>query len=171
MSDATAYPLHRVRRYAARILRAIRRECLKAKVAGSVRRRLDWVHDLDIVVLPKSREAIKRRCLAKCMLLKDGNENFSFMAPDGMHVEIYFARPPEPALFGGDPCTWASLLLCRTGSKEHNVRFALAAKIQGLHWDPYRGLVDRLGCVTNTPTERALYAALGMPYQRPEDRK
>lgn len=66
--------------------------------------------------------------------------------------------------------TWATLQLCRTGSKEHNIWLAKRAIDHGGHWNPYKGLHLSEGLVTAT-TEEELYAALKLPYIAPENRE
>jgi DNA polymerase (family 10) len=164
-------PLATARAYAAKIVRALRPHCARIKVAGSVRRRRPIVHDLDIVILARDAAAIRKRCLEKCAPHREGDANFAVLSPLGFPIEIYFAEPPLRTLFGEIPSNFATLLLCRTGSKQHNVRFALAARCQGKHWHPYSGIIDERGQPVRCRTERELYAALGWDWIPPTRRE
>lgn len=73
-------------------------------------------------------------------------------------------------IFCATHVTWATLLLCRTGSREHNIFFANYAKERGGHWNPYKGLTLN-GEMVPANTEEDLYAALGIPYLDPPDRE
>jgi hypothetical protein len=64
----------------------------------------------------------------------------------------------------------ASLVLCRTGSKEHNVWFAQRARDFGLEWKPYKGLFQD-GALLKTEDEAGLYKAVALPFIRPQKRE
>jgi len=164
-------PLATARRYAVGIVRQLRPYCDRIKVAGSIRRRRPFVHDIDLVILPRDLAAIKKRCEQRCQVIMNGNVNYRLVMPNGVNLDIYFATARQKTLFETTPTNWGSLLLCRTGSKEHNERIALAAKTQGLHWDPYRGLLDRAGTLIAGETENSIYHALGIHPLSPADRR
>jgi DNA polymerase/3'-5' exonuclease PolX len=65
-----------------------------------------------------------------------------------------------------------TLLVCRTGSAESNMRVCQAAESRGLKWNPYRGFEDRkTGELLFVPeSEEGLFAHVGLPYQLPKDR-
>jgi DNA polymerase/3'-5' exonuclease PolX len=65
---------------------------------------------------------------------------------------------------------WASLVLCRTGSKEHNVWFAQRARDFGFEWKPYKGLFQHRALL-KADDEAALYKALALPFIRPQERE
>ena len=87
----------------------------------------------------------------------------------GHQLDFYFATKEN----------WATLLLIKTGSKENNIRLCKWAKDHSmiLHADG-RGLfaLEAQGCEGHEvriagDTELSIYQALGLPYQRPEERK
>lgn len=155
------------------IVSALSPFCDMIEVAGSVRRRRPVCNDIDIVALPKSLEAfaaIKSRCLEKASLITDGEEIFAFELADATHVEIYFAHHEQNLLFAVEPCNWGTMLLCRTGSKEHNMELCRRAKSMGLHWAPHRGLMKDADIVASA-TEEEVFDALKLPFVNPENRE
>ncbi len=65
-----------------------------------------------------------------------------------------------------------SLLVCRTGSAESNMRVCVAAESRGEKWDPYQGFLDRLtGELLFVPeSEAALFAHVRLPFLEPKER-
>jgi DNA polymerase (family 10) len=61
------------------------------------------------------------------------------------------------------------VVVCRTGSREHNIMLASIAKSLGLHWNPQEG-VFRGEELIASETEESIFSALGLDYERPEDR-
>ncbi len=147
--------------------------CDRIEIAGSIRRQCPEVGDIDIVCLPKGeagKEAIADRCLQHGTLVKGGEQYLVFTLANGFQLDLWFAHEATGDLLGaGKPDTWATLLICRTGSKEFNIELAKKAHAKFLHWNPHCGLY-RNGEWLLIPTEEAFFAALGMDYVRPEDR-
>jgi DNA polymerase (family 10) len=140
--------------------------CSKIAVAGSVRRKKGWVNDIDIVCIPSNQGAFLAAVHSLGAKVKEGPAIMSRRLPVGIDVEFYIANE----------ITWATLLLIRTGSKEHNIKLCSLAKRKGmvLHADG-RGLYHaeagnpefRLLC----PTEADIFKHLGMEWVKPEDRE
>lgn len=139
-------------------------------IAGSIRRQRPMVGDIDLVILPLDQEAILHRLKEKCLIdtgdSPTAQNTIAHMA-DGTQVDIFFARPASRDLFAPIPGNWGSLLLCRTGSQRHNVGLCQRAKDRGLHYDPYRGLLQG-GQIIASETEEEIYMALEMPWLNPE---
>lgn len=158
----------------------------KCEVAGSIRRGTKPdVHDIDIVCIPISQAfyallprlgnvASRGDKIIKLDLL-DGNGKVIVSQGNPFCADIYIATE----------ATWATLLLIRTGSKEHNVKLCTIAKSKGmkLHADG-SGLstsVSRpdifgkdsldIEVFKPCPTETAIFAALGLPYRAPTERE
>lgn len=148
----------------------------RVAVAGSVRRRKAEPSDLDLVVIPRHVEdrdmfgavtarrnatwlEIDRRATAdKWEVLRAGSDLVSFRAK-GVQVDIFWAAPE----------TWGTVLLCRTGSKEHNIWLAQYAQAQGGKWHPGAGLYANHRRIAET--EEAIYQALGLDPIPPERRE
>jgi hypothetical protein len=159
------------------ILEALRPMCERIEVAGSIRRGRPTVGDIDLVLLPKpgAREAIRARCLQRARLVSEGEQTLvcemvlpaRWQHPGGvLQLDLWFARPAEADLLGARPGNWGTLLLCRTGSKEHNIRLAQRAATRGLHWQPHQGLFRGRELVA-AETEESIFDALGLQWIPP----
>jgi DNA polymerase/3'-5' exonuclease PolX len=66
---------------------------------------------------------------------------------------------------------WFNLLVCRTGSAEHNIRVAAAAKARGWRWDPYSaGVWNENGEMMPVRSERALFDILELMWRESRER-
>lgn len=158
-------------KYAASIVEKLADMCEQIAVAGSIRRRRPQVGDIDLVIQPKAgkRRFIRDRILAWKPLLKaDGHENL-LVEVKGVQIDIFFADEPGQDLFA-EPGNFGTLLVCRTGSLQHNIYLADRAKKLGRHWNPYRGVVQR-GQIIASQTEASVFNALGLDFIKPEDRE
>jgi len=85
----------------------------------------------------------------------------------GILIDVYIAAPT----------TWATLLLIRTGSKAHNIRLCSRARDRGMKLHADGSGLFRLADCEDTEvrvagdTEESIFAALGLPYYRPEERE
>lgn len=142
-------------------------------VAGSVRRQKEEVNDIDIIVLPKEPFMFEMTFITylmdgtfKPMLKKDGKPmigpKIKSVIYKGVQVDIYVAEPE----------TWATLLLIRTGSKEHNIKLCTIAKEKGwkLHASG-EGLFNEKRERIAGDTETSIFEALGLEYVPPEERE
>lgn len=168
--------LNKARNYAEKIVAALSPMAKRIEIAGSIRRNKPMVGDIDLVIEPKPGQlhAIKQRCLTGTltsgnMVMMDGEMNFIMMLGT-VQLDIFFARPAVPDLFNPKPANFGSLLLCRTGSKEHNIWLIGEAKARGLAWLPYEGVVKD-GRVVAGETEEDIFRALRLEYVKPENRE
>lgn len=168
--------LDRADRCAAALLSWLIPHCVRIEVAGSVRRRKPDVNDIDLVVIPKITQEmdlfgnpqkrrnatwteIDRRCTAeKWAVIRAGADIASFVARD-VQVDVFWTTEE----------TWGTVLLCRTGSKEHNIWFAKYAEARGGKWHPGAGLYKD-GRVY-AKSEEQLYEILGMSPIPPDKRE
>lgn len=151
--------------------------CERIEIAGSIRRVRPEVGDLDLVILPKAGQlaAIKARCQQKCEAIRDGEQNCIYRVGLSdqtlFQIDIFFARPAISDLLQTVPGNFGTLLLCRTGSKDHNIYLVEHAKRLGLRWNPYRGVIDAQGKVLASESEEKIFKALDLPWIKPEDRE
>ena len=151
------------------LVEKLRPGCSRIEVAGSIRRRKPFCRDIDIVLIAGNQG--KLLMAFRDLGLKGGPKMVRGVYK-GVKVDIYIATPE----------TWATLLLIRTGSRNHNIRLCRRAHDKGLllHADG-RGLVkpgDGCCSYADTPdtpilcaTEGDIFEALGLPYRRPEERE
>lgn len=169
--------LERATIIADKVVTALRPLCERIEIAGSVRRARPEVNDVDLVLLPRPGQtaAIKARCRERCAQVTDGEQNsiFRLQLPDltTLQLDLFFARPASADLLESTPGNFGSILLCRTGSKEHNIWIVEHAKRLGLTWQPYRGVVDAAGRVIASETEAEIFRALELQFIPPESRE
>ncbi len=157
-------------------------EPAKCAIAGSIRRARENVNDIDLVVLPRpgQLQAIKARCKQRCRIVRDGEQNFicAMRLPGGeeFQLDIFFAHAGRADLLDPQPGNFGTLLICRTGSKEHNIKICQAAKAMDMKWQPYAGVIAggywdgesyRGGKIIASETEESIFEALGMKWISP----
>ena len=151
---------------AARLTSIIRPYCDAVVVAGSIRRRRPQVKDIDLVVIPNSLSGLAMALLKRGEILTkkrlDSKTKIIKAHFEGVPVDIYLA----------DKETWATILLIRTGSADHNKRLAMKAKRLDLHLKANgEGILDGDGRKISGDTEQSIFAALGMEWVPPEKRE
>lgn len=151
--------------------------CERIEIAGSIRRARPQVNDVDLVILPKPGKLgmIKGRCMQNCAVVTDGEQNciYRLRLPDQteLQLDLFFARPARRDLLAYEPGNFGSLLVCRTGSKEHNIFLVEHAKRMGLIWRPYAGVFNAAGECLAAESEEEIFQALDLPWIKPEDRE
>ncbi len=176
MHTAKIFPAQIAHAVARRIVGELKPACDRIEIAGSLRRGNNTVHDIDIVLLPK--EAPESFSLDSSTLLEGllsqlvergsltpvrGREKIKcFVATKtGIPVDVYVAKRE----------TWATLLLIRTGSKEHNIKLAQRAKELGMKLRASGdGIEHANGDLLRVKAEEEVFALLSLPYVRPEER-
>ena len=149
---------------AERVKATLSPHCDRIEIAGSIRRGKPFVHDIDLVMIPKSGEELMLNSLLCGMgtIEVDGPRLKRLRLPrENITIDIYLATP----------ATWAILLLIRTGSAESNIRLSSLARSKGwrLKADG-AGLFDEDGNRIAGDTEQSIFEALGIPYQEPSER-
>ena len=150
-------------------------------IAGSIRRERPFVGDIDLVIKLEQKSditAVLQRMAVNCKLIKNGEQYVVFEMSNGLQIDLWFAHPAIPAkkdMFGvveveAQPSNYGSLLLCRTGSKEHNIFIAQRAQSLGMSWQTSRGIVQA-GRVIASETEQDIFKALNLDYIAPERRE
>lgn len=182
-SDSTSpsgpLPLDRAIRIAEHVVGELSPFCVKIEVAGSIRRRRPVCGDVDLVVIPKDYEALRERVLKRCHVamkadgktpIGDGEQMLVVNMPNGVQLDIWFAKDQRRELFKTFPSTWGTVLLCRTGSKAHNIYLAQRAQAMGYRWNTNLGLTSAGNWVAGE-TEEDIFRALDLPILPPEDRE
>ncbi len=127
-----------------------------AEVAGSVRRRLELVRDLDLAVAATIAPADVSARIGALPGIRDvvgqGDATFAVHADDGMAMK----------LFVGTPAQFGHLLVRTTGNRAHLAALVRMAEARGLALDE-RGLT-RDGALLPCPDEETLYRALGLAW-------
>ena len=136
----------------------------RVELAGSARRMVDSVRDLDVIATANEPVALAQ-ALAGLDLVEStqsaGEAGARVMTHAGLRVDLRIAAPDQ---FG-------SLLQHFTGSKQHNEALRRAAVRHGLHVSEYGILDDATGRTHRCATEEDVYARLGLRYIEPELRE
>ena len=93
--------------------------CSRIMICGSIRRKKILVHDIDIVGIPSNQGQLLG-ALQSLGKIKSG-------AGKMIRVGMGFTRGIDLDFYVATPETWATLILIRTGSKEHNFRLCMRA--------------------------------------------
>ncbi len=149
--------------------------CEQLVIAGSLRRKRPGVNDIDLVLIPKKlpdfvsavMDLYGRRpekCGEKIIMLEHYESQWH-PALKPIQVDLYLATPK----------TWATLLLIRTGSKDHNIKLARRAKECGFQLKANGdGLINNSGTPDvrlRCDSEAEIFACLGLPYREPWERE
>ncbi|MBO8126838.1 MAG: DNA polymerase/3'-5' exonuclease PolX [Firmicutes bacterium] len=134
-------------------------------VAGSLRRMVETIGDLDLVVATESPQEVAEYFKSFPEfgeLVANGPTKISAIHKSGFQVDLRIVTPQE----------YPSALLHFTGSADHNIRLRQLAKGKGFRLSEYglESTTDSKEVVTPA-SEAALYAFLGLPYIPPELRE
>ncbi len=152
--------LKRAESIANTVVQRVKPYCSQIEPVGSVRRKKATVNDIDFVLIPSDPWTLSHE-IAGLGPAKIKGPLIQRIIHDGVQLDFYFAAPK----------TWATLLLIRTGSMQNNIRLASLAKRKGWHLHASgSGLFNEKGERIAGDSEESIFEALGVPYQRPEDR-
>ncbi len=133
------------------------------EVAGSLRRRVETVGDIDILVTSDRPAAVLDRFVRLpqvASVLARGETKSSIRHRENLQIDL---RVVEPEAFG-------AALQYFTGSKNHNVKLRELAVRKKLKISEY-GVFDETGRRVAGATEEEVYAAVGLPWIPPELRE
>jgi DNA polymerase (family 10) len=136
----------------------------RVELAGSARRMVDTVKDLDIIATASDPPALLAAFAALDVIetaASPGDNAARARTHTGLPVDL---RVVEPDQFG-------NLLQHFTGSKAHNMALREAAVRRGLHVSEYGVLDDATGETHRCATEEEVYAVVGLPWIPPELRE
>jgi DNA polymerase (family 10) len=136
----------------------------RVEVAGSLRRLVDAVKDIDVIATATEPAALGAT-LAELPLVEAaesaGEAGARVRTHAGMKVDLKVVAPDQ---FG-------NVLQHFTGSKAHNVALRESAVRRGLHVSEYGILDDATGETLRCATEEQVYERLGLPWIPPELRE
>jgi DNA polymerase (family 10) len=149
--------------------------CDRIEIAGSIRRKRPFVHDIDLVYIPSNQGQFVT------ILRQFG----PFKMGGGKLIRVNY-QPIELDVYIAEPASWSTLLLIRTGSAKHNVMLCSKAKHMGMKLHADGSGLYRLGGMIATKdaadgrreeirvagdTEESIFEALEMKYKSPEERE
>lgn len=162
----------------------IHSSCEKIEIVGSLRRERTKVNDIDLIVIPafivstdqSLFEEPIRHSLLEERLSELCTSGQVLMKTNGPKVKRVLKRTRNGTvpidIYIADESTWWTLLLIRTGSRQHNIRLARRAieKHMVLKADG-TGLLTAGGDIIPIHTEQDVFKHLGLAYRLPEERE
>jgi DNA polymerase/3'-5' exonuclease PolX len=170
--------------------------CSRIIVAGSLRRKRPEVGDIEFLYIPNmvkgpdpsdlfGKEITHNAVdVALRILIEKGvlEKRLSVIGRESWGANNKLARHRASGipidLFAANHENWFSLLVCRTGPAESNVRVCEAAIELGFKWEPYSGGFARPSWSQGEShelkmcrSEEEVFAFVGLPYLPPEERK
>jgi DNA polymerase/3'-5' exonuclease PolX len=193
MSTGTRLPLAEAQHIAGQIVGQLDPACVRLAIAGSIRRGRPDVGDIELVAIPRFRQEpsslwgdkTEVSVLAEKLAIEEadhvlerisGGERYVKLRHlrSGLQVDLFLVLPPA---------SWGVIFAIRTGPADYSQWLVTYARRQGMHvcgGSLRRGLGVYDDCtrgrecccpVIPTPEERDLYAALGMPWVEPGERR
>jgi DNA polymerase (family 10) len=143
-----------------------REDVTRIEVAGSLRRMVETIGDLDLLVASEDpaavMDAFTRVGMVERVIAK-GDTKSSVLTRKGLQVDLRVV-PLE---------SWGAAMVYFTGSKAHNIRIREMAVRKGLKLNEYGLFRAKSGRLVVAGTEEEVYAKLGLPWVPPtlrEDR-
>src|SRR5215207_4799996 len=136
----------------------------RVEVAGSLRRQVDAVKDLDVIATASDAGALVAALKALPVV-----ESVQGSGPAGARVATHSGLKVDLKVV--EPDQFGNVLQHFTGSKAHNVQLREAAVRRGLHVSEYGILDDNTDETTRCATEEEVYERLGYAWIPPELRE
>ena len=135
--------------------------CTTVTVAGSIRQGKEMVGDIDVVVIPSVEPAeFLERC-KEIIEYEYGGKKKIFGMFQGRPINIFVTTEQS----------YGACMYQMTGPMQYNLRMRISAKRKGFKLNEY-GLYNReSGAYVAGRTEADIFAALGLSYRTPEQRR
>ena len=145
-------------------LSLLKGKVIKAEICGSIRRKKEFVKDIDIVVIGNADKLLSTIKESIPEIDMSGNRIIRFKY-FGAKVDILVTK------FN----SFGAAVLYRTGPRELNIKMRAIAKAKGMLLNEYglweRGEKETRKRIKRSNSERGIFEALGMEYIIPERRK
>jgi len=162
--------------------------CVLWKPAGSFRRGKVEIGDLEIVYVPRwaqgsvdlfgagemenqaesMLESMWKAQVFEVRLTKKGTRVWG----EKNKLAVHNATGLPVDFFATTEKNFWNYLVCRTGGKKNNIEICEAARRRGMKWRPYEDGFDLAdGTRLHCETEQAVFAAVGLPWKEPWERK
>ena len=135
----------------------------RVELAGSARRLVDAVKDLDVIATASDPPALLR-ALGEIDVVETSSSS-----DNAARARTHTGLPIDLRVV--DPDQFGNVLQHLTGSKAHNMALREAVVRRGLHVSEYGVLDDATGTTHRCATEEEVYARLGLPWIPPELRE
>jgi DNA polymerase/3'-5' exonuclease PolX len=185
MSEKKKWPLESALRVAMELRALMEPHCSRIEIAGSIRRRSEWVGDVEIVYVSEEEirpvgffesETTYLADVLVGLMIQDGilearrnvkghptwgeKNKLATHRRTGMPVDLF--RTTEPC--------WHNYLVCRTGPASLNQLIASRARAKGWMWHPYGSGFSRGSECLEMRSEREVLEFVGLPSMDPWER-
>ena len=140
-----------------KVVKQLKPLCRKIQIVGSIRRGEQNPKDIDLVLIPKSKEKIEYLLRKKGKFVQGGEKEATFRI-EGIKVELYYTIPEE----------WGATLLAYSSKTGSSIGLRVVAKLKGFKLNQH-GLFKK-GKRIAGKTEREIYKALGRKHKEPKNR-
>ena len=172
---------------AAEIIQTLQPDCIQIHVAGSVRRRVPHVKDIEIVYIPKTTQLMDLFGAATQTYIIHTDNVITTLIDNGTLIKdttvkrwgtkykrlVHCASGIVIELFRAEIDNWGYILALRTGSADFN-KVLVTKQAHGGALPPEIELRDGYvwyeGAQTPVPTEHAFFTALNLPLIPPQNR-
>lgn len=141
------------------VVRTLTPLCDNIMVVGSIRRNKENPNDIDIVLIPKSKDTIQAELTKLHFKRLQGGDKKEAWEIGNTKIELYYATEDS----------WGAFVLMYTGSKEYNISMRAKAKAMGYSLSQY-GLFNADKIKVASLTEEEIFKALEIEYVEPEAR-
>jgi DNA polymerase (family 10) len=158
------FPYEKALKIAQATLEQLRPHCVRAEIAGSIRRKKSEVGDIEIVAIPKPYEnglfesgiatVVNRWAKVRGDLPCKYTQR---ILPEGIALDLFIVEEGN----------WGNLFAMRTGSAEYSYK-VLASRWVQLGFKSIEGYLWREDERYDLPEESDLFRLLGIPYVVPE---
>ncbi|MEK6823745.1 MAG: hypothetical protein AABY06_01805 [Nanoarchaeota archaeon] len=146
-----------VEKLSEKIISELKPFCRKIQIVGSIGRHEKEHVDIDIVLIPKSKEKLEEFMKTRGRFLQ-GGEYESTWKVEGVQIELYYTNEKE----------WGAELLAYSSPKGSAIGLRVIAKKKGFHLTQH-GLFKGKKRIAGK-TEKEIYHALGRKWKKPEER-
>lgn len=170
-------PAEEARRVAEELKRRLEPCCERIEIAGSLRRQLPDVSDIELLVVPKREgkgdflhRALMRLIFDNVLDYRRSKRGSRMYGPQNkflLHVES--GIPVD--IFCTTEESWPMALVIRTGPKESNIAIATAAQRKGWRLKAYGSGFDTPNGPIRCHSERKVFELVELPYLEPWERK
>ena len=167
------------------ICEALRAVTVKREIAGSLRRGKTMVGDIELLYIPRWSVApldmfsdlqnLAEKAIATLVeegvLMARRNRNGGVAWGEKNKLAVHCRTGIPVDLFAATEANWWNYLVCRTGPAALNTRICVAAQRKRWKWNPYGAGFSREGEIVTMTSEADVFEFVGLPYQKPEERK
>lgn len=167
--EGKRYPLAEAQAIALKVLEELKPHCIRAEIAGSIRRKKPEVKDIEIVAIPKPystglledgvASVVNKWEKVKGEMEYGKTKYTQRVLPNGIKLDLFFAEEGN----------WGSIFAIRTGSADYS-HHVLANGWVRQGFKSLGGYLYREGEKHEVCEEKDLFQMIGVSYTEPENR-